>query len=332
MQNMFRSIYTGYAKQQMYFYTIENFIDVIIFVLFLNFIILTYRVDLEGTWFINYTDAEERDIFVDRFLNAGVDEELALILVGIFLWVRVAFTMRLLPFVGSVVMLFVYIFKYLVGYLLLFGASMVILACFATLLFKDLDKFENVDTSMLTLFENSWGSFNFEDAQGGRFGDDVGYIFMVIIAIILIIILANFLIALFATKYYEFIQNEKAIMMQEALILRPVTEANDTHSSLISGAFPLSGLNWITPPFLFLPHDPKLVNEIILHIQFLPILIVVTIGFVLYNIVILPVVYLKLIPQKFALIFKQNVAYSGNMSDRLGGFFLILIFGPIILT
>lgn len=27
LQNMFRSIYTGYIKQQMYFYTIENFID-----------------------------------------------------------------------------------------------------------------------------------------------------------------------------------------------------------------------------------------------------------------------------------------------------------------
>jgi hypothetical protein len=27
MQNMFRSIYTGYIKQQMYFYTVENFLD-----------------------------------------------------------------------------------------------------------------------------------------------------------------------------------------------------------------------------------------------------------------------------------------------------------------
>jgi hypothetical protein len=42
--------------------------------------VLTYRVDQEGTWFINYTVEEERDIFVDRFLNAGVDEELALVL------------------------------------------------------------------------------------------------------------------------------------------------------------------------------------------------------------------------------------------------------------
>lgn len=56
LHNMFRSIYTGYTKQQMYFYTVENFLDVCIFGLFLNFIILTYRIDLEGTWFISYTD------------------------------------------------------------------------------------------------------------------------------------------------------------------------------------------------------------------------------------------------------------------------------------
>jgi hypothetical protein len=39
-----------------------------------------------------------------------------------------------------------------------------------------------------------------------------------------------------------------------------------------------------------------------------------------------------MIPQKFALIFKRNVAYTGNASDRVGSFFLILLFGPIILT
>lgn len=80
MQNMFRSIYTGYIKQQMYFYTIENFIDVVIFTLFLNYIILTYRIDLDGTWFEPLGTSVERDIFVDKFLNAGVEEEVAITL------------------------------------------------------------------------------------------------------------------------------------------------------------------------------------------------------------------------------------------------------------
>lgn len=80
MQNMFRSIYTGYTKQQMYFYTIENFIDVSIFCVFLNFIVITYRIDLGGTWFRTYTDCEEAEIFVDRFLNSGINEEVALVL------------------------------------------------------------------------------------------------------------------------------------------------------------------------------------------------------------------------------------------------------------
>jgi len=56
LQNMFRSIYTGYTKQQMYFYTVENFLDNSIFLVFLTFITLTYRIDLEGTWFRSYTD------------------------------------------------------------------------------------------------------------------------------------------------------------------------------------------------------------------------------------------------------------------------------------
>lgn len=183
----------------------------------------------------------------------------------------------------------------------------------------------------MTIFEHTWGEFNFSDVKNGRFGSEVGYIFMVIVAIILIIVLANFLIAIFTSKYYDFLRNEKAIMMQEALILRHVTEADDSHSALISGAFPINGLNWITPPFMFLPQSPKKANEIILHIQYVPIMIVLTVLFVVYNIIIWPVTYLKLIPHKFALIFKKNVAYTGNASNRLGSFLLILFFGPVIL-
>lgn len=242
-----------------------------------------------------------------------------------------AYSLRLVPYIGPVIMLFVYLFQYLLGYLVLFGLSLVILACCGTLLFKDLNAFDNVDVSLRTLFENTWGAFMFADAKSGRFGDEVGYIYMVIVAILLIIVLSNFLIALFASKYSYFLKNEKAILMQEALKLRHVTEANKTHSSLISGAFPLSGLNWITPPFLFLPRDPTLANLIILHIQFLPIMIILVILFTAYNLIIWPVTYLKLIPHKFALIFKRNTAYTGNTSNRLGSFFLILFFGLPIL-
>lgn len=331
MQNMFRSIYTGYTKQQMYFYTIETFIDVCIFGLFLNFIIITYRIDLEGTWFTSYTDCEEAEIFADGFLNSGVNEELACALCGVALWIRVAFTLRLMPFVGPIVMLFIHSVKYLIGFGLLFGATVMVIALSGTLIFKDLSGFDRVDDSLATIFDNVWGAFNFDDASGGRFGNSIGHIYMVVIVVILIIIITNFLIAIFASRYDIFLKNEKSIMMQEALYLRPVMEANETHSSLISGAFPLHGLNWITPPFMFLPRTPRRANEIILHIFFLPIAIVVTVLFIAYNLVIWPVTYLKLIPHKFALIFKRNVNYSGNTSNRVGSFFLFLFFGLIIL-
>lgn len=111
----------------MTFYTIENFIDICIFALFLNFIILTYRIDLEGTWFIQYTRNEKRDIFVDKFINAGVNEELAITLCGVALWIRLFFTLRLTPFIGPIVMLFYSILKELVGYLLLIATSILIL-------------------------------------------------------------------------------------------------------------------------------------------------------------------------------------------------------------
>jgi hypothetical protein len=233
MQNMFRSIYTGYTKQQMYFYTVENFLDICIFIVWLNFIIITYRFNLEGTWFISLSDCEEAEIFVDGFLNSGVSEEAALIFVGVILWVRVAYTLRLMPLVGPIIMLFIHSIRYLFGFVILFVATVMLIALSGTLLFKDLANFDHVDDSLSTIFDNVWGAFNFEDAVGGRFGDWVGYTYMVVIVIMLILVLTNFLIAIFASIYHEFLSNEKSIMMQEALFLRPVMEANDDHSSLI---------------------------------------------------------------------------------------------------
>lgn len=297
----------------------------------MNFIVLTYRIDLEGTWFISYTTEEERDIFVRQFLTAGYEEELALILVGIALWIRVFYSLRLIPYVGPIIIMFFYILKELLGYFLLLCATFLILAACGTLLFKDLSNFDTYSDSLITLFETCWGEFNFSVAKEGRFGNWLGNVFMIFVVIAIILVLANFLIALFASKYSDFRRNMKAIMMNEALRLRPVMEADETHSSLISGPFPLHGLNWITPPFMFLPRSPRVANEITLHIMYLPIAIIVTCIFFCYNLIIWPIAYLKLIPHKFALIFKKNVAFSGNGSNRFGGFLLIFFFGIIIL-
>lgn len=328
---MFRSIYTGYTKQQMYFYTVENFIDTCIFFVFLNFIIITYWVNLEGTWFRVFTDCEEAEIFVDRFLNSQINEEVALVICGVFLWIRVAYTLRLMPFVGPILMLFIHSVKYLVGFGLLFGSSIFIMGLCGTLIFKDLPAFDRIDTSLTTIFNNTWGAFNFNDAKEGRFGNKIGYSFMITIVVVLIVILTNFLIAIFASRYDIFLKNEKSIMMQEALYLRPIMEANDSHSSLISGAFPLHGLNWVMTPVMFFPKNPKRPNYIILHILYSPIALVVTVLFIIYNILIWPLTYLKLIPHKFALIFKKNVSHSGNTANRVGSFTLIFFFGLFIL-
>ena len=324
---MFRAIYIGYRKQQMIFYTFENLIDSAIFFLFLIFIVITYRINLEGTWFRTYSDLEESEIFRESYLKDDINEDTLIVICGIVLWIKVFYSLRLTPFIGPIFMLAYHIVFDLIGYFLLLIAALLILSAAGTLVFRDLNNFDTIEDSLVTLFENCWGEFSFSNAKNGRFGDAVGYIFLIFVVITIILILTNFLIALYASKYLHFNKHMKAIMMNEALKTRPISEADDTHSSLISGAFPLSSLNWISPAFMFIPRSPRIANEVFLHIQFLPIMIVVTLLYIVYNLVIWPITYLKLIPHKFALIFKKNVAYTGNASNRIGSFFLILILG-----
>lgn len=76
----YKSIYTGYRKQQMIFYTFENFIDASIFFLFLIFIVITYRINLEGTWFATYSNLKESKIFRESYLHDGVDEDTLIVI------------------------------------------------------------------------------------------------------------------------------------------------------------------------------------------------------------------------------------------------------------
>lgn len=116
LQNIFRSIFTGYKKQMMIFYTFENFIDAAIFFLFLLFITITYRLNLAGTWFRTYSDLEESEIFRDSYLNDNFNEDTLIVICGITLWIKIFYSLRLTPMIGPIFMLAYHIIFDLIGY------------------------------------------------------------------------------------------------------------------------------------------------------------------------------------------------------------------------
>ena len=77
----------------------------------------------------------------------------------------------------------------------------------------------------------------------------------------------------------------------------------------------------------------QLLNELILHLYFLPVLVGSFTVFVIYQILIMPVVYVKMIFHKWALLVKAPKGMGGaTFCDRAGKAILFMLFGPLILV
>jgi hypothetical protein len=74
-------------------------------------------------------------------------------------------------------------------------------------------------------------------------------------------------------------------------------------------------------------------NKVILHFYFLPTMLITLILFIAYQIVILPLVYVKVLGHKFALIINNpQGAGAKTQSDRFGYAIFFMVFGLFILA
>lgn len=121
-------------------------------------------------------------------------------------------------------------------------------------------------------------------------------------------------------------------MLLYTLSVRDVSEADEKYSAVVSVPFPLSTMNLVLGSIVLGAKSP-LLNLILLHFYFLPVMLVCFILFMIYQILILPLCYLKILGHKWALIVKAPVGSGSSSSlDRAGQFFLFLILGPLLLT
>ena len=89
-------------------------------------------------------------------------------------------------------------------------------------------------------------------------------------------------------------------MLLETLSVREASEADDKYSASVSPIYPLSILNMFLGTYI-LSVKNKPHNMVILHIYFVPVMLVTLAIFICYQIVILPFAYLKIVCHKFAL-------------------------------
>ena len=163
-------------------------------------------------------------------------------------------------------------------------------------------------------------------------GKYVGYIYFWSYLCINFFLVRNIIVAQLATTYKRVSKAGNTLYYLTTLSVREVSEADGKYSAVISAPFPLSILNIVFGSIVLAAKSPSF-NLAVLHIYYFPVMLVLIVIFVAYQVVILPFAYLKVVGHKWALVIKAPKGKGSSSSlDRAGQALIFMLFGFLIMS
>jgi hypothetical protein len=161
-------------------------------------------------------------------------------------------------------------------FLIVYGLFLWIFASGGRLLYTNQESFKDQTTTIMTLFTAGLGSFSFNMwDENVQVATTYNYAFLIAFLVISNVILLNFIIAILSTIYDAVKSRSGLIHLADIIKTRSVFGYNEYYSSMISSFIPFNMLLLPTFPFLIMCKSRKL-NAIIMHICFVPVLIIGT--------------------------------------------------------
>lgn len=333
LQHIPETIYISIKKRQFNPFNFIGILDLICFCIFLTFIVFNYAVMFRHTWKERtFLGQEDRSLmFMKNMANGGkvlLGVEVFLIVLMVFLmWIRAIFLLRYNQYLGKltgvVQTMLADIVVYFAYFMLeiLFWALLLQLATYANMHEMSLSECYTL------LFYAAFGQFDF--AILSNFGS-FGYYFATGFFVIYLIVNIGLFLSLFNSMvvklYEEFFKNESIYHIMETLKIRPQTQADKEYSALISLPPPLNVFLFFLAPFLLTSKNPEIWNKVILWVAYLPILVLATTIFFVYNVLLLPLAYVKLFFHKLVMIFVYSKSYRVSKANK---FILTVIFIPV---
>jgi hypothetical protein len=201
-----------------------------------------------------YTDSEimltvyYRESFLDMTLVFG--------LYMMIQWARMLIVLRVNSFIGSMIRIIENMLFEIIKFLIIYLLILVVFTSSAHLFFMRVSGYSTMTDSFITLFSASLGSFDFTPFRSKEMvlSTSFGYYFLILYLIITNIVLLNFIIAILTNTY------------------------NKYYSSLISLSIPLNAILIPESPSIIFCKSKRL-NNIIIHISYLPVMIIGTLLF-----------------------------------------------------
>ena len=196
------------------------------------------------------------------------------------------------------------------------------------MLFYTEESYGDFWAALVTLFGSALGAFDLNLLDNTNKGKLTGEVYIISFVILCNILILNLLIAILSSTY-AMLENKKLVLyINEILKLRSSLEYNERASGLISAFPPWNIFPLLLSPLYFVKKDTRKLNTVVCHVCYVPVMLTITICFVIYNLLLLPITYLKGVLVKLQLLFSRKVETS--FSHRVFKLAVFIFIGLII--
>ena len=330
-QLFYQAMYAGRNKRVMKFFNAENLIDTLLLLCGTSYLVIILRDYRHDTFLKAWSAEAEAKIYFDNYVESPVKENVLLFVVATLLWAKAVLQLRYLQISGNQFQMVLQFMPDLKGFMALFLVSMLLFALTGMLLFRSTPEFAGFYEAFLVLTSDPLMAIDFYLFPGTTFGQYAGYLYFWAYLCVNFFLVRNVIVAQVATTYKRVRQAGNTLYLLTTLSVREVSEADGKYSAVVSAPFPLTILNIPFGSVVLAARNPA-VNLGALHLYYIPVLIAVTGVFVVYQLLILPVAYLKVAGHKWALVIKAPKGKGSSSSlDRAGQALLFQLFGPLLM-
>ena len=183
----------------------------------------------------------------------------------------------------------------IVKFMVVYALQIMLFSCLGNILFTDIPAYRDLTYGARTLFDASLGNYSFTVLEKSAKGDMVGTVFLILFLLLNHILLLNLLIAILSSTYAYYETKGVSLYISGILQMRFSSRYNPHYGALVSSFTPWDVLVVPFLPFFMFKNaeDLKSLNSFLFHIAYLPIVFTLFVIFLMLNILILPLAYLK---------------------------------------
>ena len=159
--------------------------------------------------------------------------------------------------------------------------------------FFEFDELSSISKATTYMVSALFGEFDFGTFDGPATSNNwVGYIYLMVYLFITTTTLLNFLIAILSNTYEINRSRSKGLYLSYIVNVKHTVDKDKNYSSLVYSYTPFIFFLLPVYPFLLWKERPKL-NSVIMHILYVPVLIIAIMLFIIFNLLMIPISYVS---------------------------------------